>query len=51
MDHVRRNSLKIWETEKLNYLGDSDYDLEFMTSLIIAVAQLHDVADHKVMLI
>ena len=47
MDNVRRNSLQIWETEKLQY-EDGEYDLDHMTRLIIAVAQLHDVADHKV---
>lgn len=48
MDCVRMNSLKIWESEKRRYIGDDLYDIDHMTQLIIAVAQLHDVADHKV---
>lgn len=48
MDKVRENSLKIWEAEKGKYEGKDEYDVERMTRLIVAVAQLHDVADHKV---
>jgi len=49
MDHVRRNSLQIWDLEKHLYEDQAEYDVEYMTRLIIAVSQLHDVADHKVM--
>lgn len=48
MDCVRENSLKIWETEKIQYSGNPEVDVDYVTTLIIAVAQLHDVADHKV---
>ena len=48
MDKVRESSLKIWEAEKGKYEGKDEYDVERMTRLIVAVAQLHDVADHKV---
>ncbi len=49
MDCVRNNSLRIWEAEKYQYVdSEGVYDLEYMTRLIIAASQLHDVADHKV---
>lgn len=47
MDKVRENSLQIWEEEKVQYMRNDLYDIDHMTRLIIAVAQLHDVADHK----
>lgn len=44
MDIVRENALHIWETMKDEY----DEDVRnYMCKLIIAVAQMHDVADHK----
>ena len=42
--------MKIWDLEKANYEGNANIDADFVTKLIVAVAQLHDVADHKVCL-
>ena len=44
MNEVKNNAMEIWNSEKTKY---DDLDIEHVSALIVAVALLHDVADHK----
>lgn len=44
MDQVCENAIEIWKKESINY---QSMNFHRILSLVIAAAQLHDVADHK----